>query len=318
MHSTTCLRTLTAVFALLLLATVSISARAQDAAMVEKVKASLPETAREAPASPRRLLVFNLCRGFVHGSIPLGAETIRLMGEQTGAYEAVLSDDIAMFEPETLAQFDAVVMNNSTGALFSNPDYEKLTQEEQQAAREREAALKQSLLDFVRGGKGIIGIHAATDSFYEWAEYGEMMGGYFDGHPWGAGDTVTVKIDDPDHPLCAAFGGEGFAIKDEIYQFRAPYSRESLRVLLSIDTAKTDMTKGGIKRTDGDFAIAWVRSYGEGRAFYCSLGHNESVFWNPKVLQHYLDGIQFALGDLPADTAPSAQGAGEQEGSQTE
>ncbi|MGB2823481.1 MAG: ThuA domain-containing protein, partial [Phycisphaerae bacterium] len=100
-------------------------------------------------------------------------------------------------------------------------------------------------------------------------------------------------------------GGKGFEITDEIYQFRGPYSRKMLRVLLSLDTTRTDMNKGKrIRRKDNDFAVSWVRSYGKGRVFYCSLGHDHPVFWNPAVLKHYCDGIQFALGDLPAETTP--------------
>ncbi|MCC6698127.1 MAG: ThuA domain-containing protein [Candidatus Hydrogenedentes bacterium] len=265
-------------------------AQAQLPEEIAKVELAMPGTARVTPAKPRKLLVFTLCKGFVHSSIPIGTKAIMRMGEKTCAYTAVHSEDPAVFAPESLAQFDAVCMLNTTGELFEDP------------------ALKQSLLDFVKSGKGLIGIHAATDCFYQWADYGAMMGGYFDGHPWGARDTVTTKIDDPMHPVNRVFRGQGFSITDEIYQFKEePYTRAALRVLFSLDTEKTDMTKQGIKRTDGDFAVAWVSSYGQGRVFYCSLGHNEMTYWNPKILQHYLDGIQFALGDLTADTTPSAK-----------
>jgi len=253
-----------------------------------RIEGALPEQPAVRPEKPRRLLVFTLTKGFAHGSIPIAAETLVRMGEQTGAWEAVVSADAAMFAPRSLAGFDAVAFDNTTGTLFEDPE------------------LRQSLLDFVAGGGGIVGIHAATDCFYDWPEFGELMGGWFDGHPWGANDTVTLEIVEPDHPLNAAFEGRPFTVKDEIYQFKAPYSRESLRVLLRLDVERTDMKKGGIRREDGDFAVSWVRSYGEGRVFYCSLGHRREIFWNPVVLRHYLDGIQFALGDLEADATPSA------------
>ncbi|MGB3088169.1 MAG: ThuA domain-containing protein [Phycisphaerae bacterium] len=256
---------------------------------VKKITQAAPEESRVKPAKPRKLLVFNLCRGFRHGAIPYGAKALEIMGQKTGAFEAVLSNDVAMFKPENLAKFDAVCMNNTTGELFNDE------------------ALKKSLLDFVRGGKGVIGIHAATDCFYKWPEYGAMMGGYFAGHPWGGGGTWAVKVDDPDHALTQVFGGKGFKVKDEIYQFREPYSREKLRILLTLDMTDKDTAgrKGG--RKDNDYAVAWVRSYGQGRVFYGSLGHNNEIFWNPLILQFYLDGIQFALGDLEADTTPSAK-----------
>jgi type 1 glutamine amidotransferase len=120
-------------------------------------------------------------------------------------------------------------------------------------------------------------------------------------------ENVTIKLEDPDHPLNAAFQGKGFEITDEIYQFTGPHSRHVLRILLRVDETRTDMKKNKMDRPDNDFAVSWLRSFGKGRVFYCSLGHGHHVFWNPSVLRHYLDGIQFALGDLPADTTPSAQ-----------
>ncbi len=278
---------------------------AQDAAQVEKAVAAVPSAARVKPDQPRKVLIFTLCNGFPHSSVALGAKAIEAMGQKTGAFESVISDDISMFEPDKLKQFDAVVMDNTTGELFTPKDFDKLTPEQQKAAQDREAALKASFLDFVKSGKGLVGIHAATDCFYKWAEYGEMMGGYFSGHPWH--EPVGIKIDDPAHPVNAAFMGLPFTITDEIYQFREPYSRDKLRILLSLDVNKIDMTKDSINRADKDFAVSWVNTYGKGRIFYCSLGHREEIFWNAMILQHYLDGIQYALGDLPGDATPSAQ-----------
>ncbi len=129
------------------------------------------------------------------------------------------------------------------------------------------------------------------------------------GHPWGPEETIHLKVDDSAHPVNAAFKGQGFAIQDEVFQFRHGYSRDKLRVLLSIDTAKTDCgPKRRIlpeRRRDMDLAISWVRSYGRGRVFYTSLGHNKHIFWNAPVLKHLLDGIQFALGDVQASVTPS-------------
>ena len=259
-------------------------ASAQPAEKIERITAAAPDKPCAKPAKPRKLLVFNLSLGFKHEAIPLGAQMLRILGKKTGAFEAILSEDVAMFAPGKLAEFDAVCFNNTTGELFEDP------------------VMKKALLDWVKAGRGVVGIHAATDCFYKWPEFGEMMGGYFDGHPWN--ETVTVKIDEPKHPINAAFEGQPFEVADEIYQFRDPYSREALRVLLSLDTAKTNMKKDGIKRTDGDFAVSWVRNYGKGRVFFCSLGHRDEVFWDPKILRHYLAGVQFALGDLPAAANP--------------
>jgi len=252
---------------------------------LRQIRAAAPDTAPVKPAQPRKLLVYTGCQGFVHSAIPYATAALEVTGKKTGAFTVAATSDPTVFQPANLREFDAICLNNTTGELFDDPTW------------------KQGLLDFVRAGKGLVGLHAATDCFYQWPEFGELMGGYFAGHPWN--ETVTVKLDEPEHPLAKMFGGAPFAIADEIYQFKDPYSRRRLRVLLSLDTLKTDMTKKGITRTDGDFAVSWVRNYGLGRVFYCSLGHRHDIFWNPRVLEHYLAGIQFALGDLPANALPS-------------
>lgn len=256
---------------------------------IVKIQKAAPAEPFVPPAQPRRVLVYTGCKGFVHDAIPYCSVALQFIGKKSGAYDVLIVDDPVYFTAERLQRFDAVCLNNTTGELFDDPE------------------LKRSLLEFVRGGKGLVGIHAATDCFYEWPEFGELMGGYFDGHPWN--EEVTIKVEEPDHPLTKMFGAGPFVVADEIYQFKAPYSRDRLRVLLSLDTARTDMTKAGIKRTDKDFAVSWVRNYGRGRVFYCSLGHRQDIFWNAPILLHYLAGIQFACGDLPACAVASGQRA---------
>jgi type 1 glutamine amidotransferase len=164
-----------------------------------------------------------------------------------------------------------------------------------------------ALMDFVKSGKGIVGVHAGTDNFYDWPEGMEMMGGKFTGHPWTSNGTWAVKIDEPDHPLMKAFKGKGFKINDEIYRTEPPlYSRSKQLVLMSLDMSDERTRKTAEKPSDADTGISWVKTWGKGRMFYCSLGHNDHIFWNPAVLQHYLDGIQFALGDYKVDTKPKS------------
>lgn len=258
---------------------------------VQKIENAAPKKATVEPARPRKLLVFWLCEGFFHQSIPLVNKAIEYMGKSTAAYETVITNDMSIFKPENLKQFDAVCFNNTTGLKF-NP--------------EKTPELCKSLMDFVRAGKGIVGIHAATDNFNEWPEAQEMMGGSFTGHPWGGGGTWAIKIDEPDHPLMAAFKGKNFKINDEIYRTEPPlYSRDKQLVLMSLDMSdETTRNVKGFKPTDADTGTAWVKTWGKGRIFYCSLGHNDHLLWNPAVLQHYLDGIQFAFGDYKVDTKP--------------
>jgi len=260
-----------------------------SAADLEKIEAALPAKAAAVPKQPRRILVFWRCEGFFHGhGIAGGNKAIERMGQKTGAYTVDLSRDYEVFTADNLAKYDAVVLNNTTGLKFSDEQ-------------------KQLLLDFVTGGKGLVGIHAATDNFYNWPEGASLMGGLFAGHPWGGGGTWAFKLDEPDHSLVRAFGGEGFKLRDEIYQFKDPYTRNDRRVLISLDLSDKDTgdvaaTKGG--RQDNDYAVAWIKNAGQGRVFYCSLGHAQNVFQDAAVNQFFLDGIQFAIGDLSADATP--------------
>lgn len=278
---------------------------------VAKIEAALPSSAFAAPARPRRVLVYSATAGFRHKSIPHGKLALTRLGETTGAFTAVVSDDSAHFEPAALRGFDAVVLLSPTMDFFTPGEkaLAALPEADRAAHRARHSRLVDSLLDYVRVGGGVVGIHAATDACYHHAPYGEMMGGYFDGHPWSAGHHVTVVVEDPAHALMRpVFAESEFRVRDEIYQFKAaPYTRERLRILLRLDPSRSDPIKHGTRvRADHDFPISWVQRLGEGRVFYSSLGHNPDIYWHPVLLRHYLAGIQFATGDLPADTTPSA------------
>jgi type 1 glutamine amidotransferase len=264
------------------------------------IAAALPKKPTAKPKSPRKILIFYRCEGFIHKSIAQGNVALVELGNKTGAYSADLADTYDVFTPENLAQYDLVLFNNTTRLTFDDP------------------AHREALMGFIKNGKGIAGIHAAADNFNSWPEAVEMMGGNFNGHPWTAGGTWAFKLDDPENPLNAAFNGEGFMHKDEIYQYK-PESfagTDKLRILVSLDMskainaevlenpkfAKFNEIYGSGPR---EVPVSWCRDYGKGRLFYSNLGHNPDTFWNPAVLQHYLDGIQFALGDLPANASPS-------------
>jgi hypothetical protein len=257
--------------------------------VIEKIHAALPEVAPAKPKQPRKVLIYTRTKGFRHGSIPTAAKSLAMLGEKTGAYAALHSEDPAMFEDDSLKQFDAVFMVNTTGDCLDEGDKEK---------HER---LKQNLVDFVNSGKGLAGIHSATDTYKNWKQYNDMMGGAFNGHPWH--QAVPVRLLDKDHPLNKVFGGEGFTVTDEIYQFRndtaSPGDR---RMLLALDAGWEGLSKGN--RDDKFFPISWIGTYGDGRTFYCSLGHRDEIFYNPVILQHYLAGFQYVLGDLNADATP--------------
>lgn len=258
------------------------------------IELNLP-TATKAPAKKRRVLVFYRCGGFIHRSIPYGNHAMKEIARKTGAFEVDLADDYAVLTPGNLAKYDAIIFNNTTNL---NPDEKQ----------------RKAILDFIKGGKGVAGFHAASDNFKNWEAGAAMIGGVFNGHPWGGGGTWAFKVEDPDHPLNAAFKGKGFWHKDEIYWYR-PQSfqgRDNLRVLVSLDMSRAESQaplkkKDDVKAEEVDVAVSWCRTLGKGRLFYTNLGHNPTTFQNRTILQHMLDGIQYALGDLKADAVPSAK-----------
>ncbi len=161
---------------------------------------------------------------------------------------------------------------------------------------------KADLLSFVRDdGKGFIGIHSATITFLSWPEYGKMIGGYYDGHPWGQFDAPLVVED-------AGFPGMEhlplrFTLKDEIYQIKN-FSRDTVRVLLRLDASKVDLSRKGVHRKDEDFAVIWARSYGKGRVLYNGLGHRPEVWDRPEIQKMWQEMVDWSMGLTPGDATP--------------
>jgi type 1 glutamine amidotransferase len=279
---------------------------------VAAIEAALPQTAIVVPQAARRVLIFSATAGFRHGSIPTGKLALTKLGAASGAYEAVVSDDPANFEKEALKAFDAVLLLSPTQDFFmpSRKQRNDFSKEDWAWLQARHNRLVDNLIAYVEQGGGLVGIHSATDSCYKHKAYGEAMGAYFSGHPWTANMNVTIVVEDGEHAIMKPVfeGMKDFRIRDEIYQFRPePYSRDKLRVLLHLDPDRSDTPKQPPAREDGDYAVCWVQSVGKGRVFYTSLGHNHEIYSNPLMLKHYLAGIQFATGDLKADTTPSAK-----------
>jgi type 1 glutamine amidotransferase len=388
-----------------------------NASDVQAMMAALPEKAAVKPKQPRKVLVLGRAAGFVHSSIPLAARTVEEMGRKTGAWSTTITYDAADINDQNLKQYDAIFLASTTGHFLDDPNDAAAT-----------AARRKALLDFVRGGKGLAGIHAASDSYHRssaapaagagragggpggrggpgggrggaagtlatqfiaqgdknsdqrlskdelgmladvwfdrmdtdktgrlsqqdfpqrvalvipppppaplgptgfpiqaratrlepdtevgtWPEFNKMLGGFFKFH-WNDGQVIHYKIDEPGHPLNAPFKGlSDFQVIDETYTFgRNTYSRENLRVLTSVDYAKMsaeDKAKEQNPRADGDYALSWIRREGKGRVFYEAHGHNEKVYAIRPLLEHVMLGIQYALGDLPADDSPSVKG----------
>ncbi len=219
-----------------------------------------------------KLLYLTLSAGYNHASIPLSREILKEVGDRSGAFETTLADDVSPFTAANLANYDAV-MFYTTGELPMS--------DEQKAA----------FIDFIRSGHGFVGVHSATDTFYKLPEYGDLIGGYFDGHPWH--QLVTVDVVDPKSDL-VSFLGKSFQVNDEIYQIK-DFKSETSHVLLKLDPESVDLTKENVHRRDYGWPVAWTRTDGKGRAFYTSLGHEDAVWKDARFQTLLINGIKWAM-----------------------
>lgn len=246
-----------------------------------------PPGASGEPDAEPVLLVYTVSAGYEHpvvrrpedGSWSLVEQALAHLGERSERFDVVVSRDAAHFTPDGLDAFDGVFFY-TTGELPLGDDGVA------------------ALLTFVEAGGAFVGAHCATDTFYDVPAFGEMVGAYFDGHPWNR--EVVVEVEATDHPATGHLG-DAFAITDEIYQFKEPYDRSRLDVLLSLDTSSVPMDAPGIARDDGDFAIAWTREHGDGRVFYTALGHGPDVWADGRFHRHLVGGIEWALDVADAE-----------------
>src|SRR6266480_332580 len=193
-----------------------------------------------ANIAKHKVLYLTHSAGFKHDVLPLSEQILKHIGERSGAFEVTATQDCSVLSRDGLKPYDAVVFY-TTGELPISD------------------AQKAAFLDFIRSGKGFVGIHSATDTFYKWPEYGELIGAYFDKHPWHK--DVTINVEDAKHPATRHLE-RTFKITDEIYQFK-DFSRSRVHVVLSLDATSVELNKPAVHRTDKDFALAWWRNYGK-------------------------------------------------------
>lgn len=219
-----------------------------------------------------RLLYLTLTKGYHHESIELSKQVIQEVGERSGAWDTTVTEDVGDFSRENLKRFDAV-MFNTTGELPMSDGQ------------------KAAFADFIRSGHGFIGVHSATDTFYKWGTYLDIIGGYFNGHPWH--EMVTIDVVDPKSPIVGFLGGS-FQINDEIYQV-SDFKSETSHVLLQLDPDAANMKKPGIQIRPYGWPVAWTRSYGKGRVYYNGLGHDDWVWKDERFQKMLLNGIKWAM-----------------------
>jgi type 1 glutamine amidotransferase len=256
------------------------------------IRDAAPRQALAKPKKARKLLVIDLCPqgGFYHRTLPYANFALELMAQNTGAFEPIFNNDLDNLKYPKIKEYDAVFLNSVVGPVFSDPD------------------VINGLIRFVREGGGVAAIHGSTFASPDVPEYGELLGAT--AAPHRAFESAMLKIDDPNSPLTKQFEGHDIAYVDELYHFppSGPYSREKLHVLMSIDLTKSGPPPPDLAvRPDNDYGLVWIKSYGNGRVFNCALGHTVLLFGTPQMAQMVFAGIQFVLGDLEADTTPSAK-----------
>lgn len=229
---------------------------------------------------PKRVLYITHSAGYRHDSIPVSVQALQAAASASGKLEVIASEDLSLLSVQNLDRYDAVFFFTSGELPISD-------------------AQKQALLDFVRSGKGFGGVHSATDTFYSWPEYGELIGARFNGHPWV--QQIRIDVEDPNHPAVAHLA-PGFSIADEIYQF-SEFSRDRVRVLLTIDTKPVDLGATGVNPGTEDFPLAWCRNYGSGRVFYTALGHLNETWRDPRFATMMLLTLLWLTGQVNGDAA---------------
>lgn len=239
----------------------------------------------------KHVLVIGQTKGFEHDSVSAAMDAIYKMGKETGLWDTTMRTDAELITKKDLGRnaknlnyFDALIFASTTGEM------------------DLDESQKLDMMSFIKDdGKGFVGIHAALDTNYKWPDYGEMIGGWFDDHPWGTFNAPILN-EGPDFPAVRHFP-KSFMKYDEIYQPKA-WSRDKVNVLLSLDASRLDFTNTKrIHREDHDFAVAWDKMYGNGRVFYSTLGHTEESWDDPDIRKMYFEAVKWVLGMTNGETA---------------
>jgi type 1 glutamine amidotransferase len=240
-----------------------------------------------ARPAKKHLLVIGEEKGYRHEAVSHAMATIERLGTECGLWETTLRTDTEVLTKKKL-EYNAKNLNDFDAVLFYTG-----------GNLEMDGQQKVDFISFIHDdGKGFIGVHSAAITFVDWPEYGDMIGGYYDEHPWLTFDAPII-VEDPSFPGMQQWP-RSFVLRDEIYQMRN-YSRSKVRVLMRLDVSKLDMKNKNVHRTDGDFAVTWAKTYGKGRVYYTTLGHVEENWDKPEFQQMITKAIAWAMGLENAD-----------------
>ncbi|MEP6833027.1 MAG: ThuA domain-containing protein [Gemmatimonas sp.] len=272
----------------------SFSARAHAAE--PNVKSADVQPAQPRPARKKVLAWADTRNGIAqHDSVSHAISVIERLGYESGTYDTYIRTDSNIISKKPMMTTGKPAsggpsLNNVDAIFFLGHRDIELTDDQ-----------KADLVSFIKDdGKGFVATHTATTALLQWPEFGELMGGRYDGHPWGSAPGTLIN-EDPTFPATKHFAGT-FPMTDEFYQ-TMEYSREKMRVLLRLDVSKMPPNTG-VHRTDGDFPLAWAKMYGKGRVFYSSLGHAAATWDIPDVSKMYFEALKWSMGLTPGDATP--------------
>ncbi|MFO0984582.1 MAG: ThuA domain-containing protein [Planctomycetota bacterium] len=234
-------------------------------------------------AQPHVLLVTQSC-GFTHdvarraGERCLVEQVFEQMAARAQWFTVECTQDVGSIDEAALARTQVIAFYTTGELPFTEAQY---------AAFDR----------WLKNGGAVIGMHCATDTLANHAIYPTMIGGTFDGHPWGADSTVTIRVNDGSHPATRGFA-PSFSWQDEIYRFRR-FDASAVRVLMSLDMERTAL------KQPYHVPIAWCKTYGQGRVFYTSLGHRPDVWTSAPYQEHLQGALRWLCGREAGDATPN-------------
>jgi type 1 glutamine amidotransferase len=258
-----------------------------------KIDAAIPNKPIASPKKPRKLLVIESLEGMSHNTIPHTNVMIQRMGEKTGAWTTVFSNDLNNLRYPKVKEYDAVFLNSIVGEFLPDP------------------SMRADLVRYVNEGGGMGGIHGTPWASRNWDEFAEMIGAQSAPHRIENG---IIRLYDKENPIVRPFNYEDLPHREEYYRFEHEGNGrvrwDKVRVLLIVDLdekvpASTDKPWQGYRRPDKVYPLAWIREYGKGRVFYNSMGHMPETFMRPEIVGHFLAGMQYILGDIEANATPN-------------
>ncbi|MBM1106646.1 ThuA domain-containing protein [Aurantibacter crassamenti] len=270
-------------------------------AKIEKLAPSEPTIKN---VTKKKILVFSKATGFDHWTIPHNVELLKIIAKKSNIFDVHIGYDIEQFDKKNLEKYDAVILNNSNP---SGPDRDLFADLLKQnttisyaEVKTQAAVYEKNFMDYIAKGGGLMIMHGAITIQNNSMPFSKLTGGSFDYHP--KQQEIHLKEVDPNHPMVKAFKGKGFTHIDEPYFFKNAYFDYNFRPLLYMEVDKIEGQKKEV--AEKIIYTAWIKRYGKGRVFYSSPSHNAQSLDSSELLQFFLDGMQYVVGDLKCDDSP--------------